>query len=106
MTTTNTPTIAQLVAAGGREWTHPSTGAVRVYFSDVCALAGWEVHYYGTGRISSALYRGAPVSNSRAAREMPTHAKLWFEAGRFHATNLSDADREHAIAAILARVGG
>lgn len=57
--------IAQLIAAGGKEWKSQDGRLHRVYFQ-VATLIGFECDQYKTGNISSATLAGQEISNALA----------------------------------------
>ena len=62
--------IEKLTELGGKLWEKGDKR--RVYFNApaVAAMIGLNIHYYGTGNISSANLNGEKISNSRARRMM------------------------------------
>lgn len=103
-----TLTTDQLISCGGKLWTADS-GEQRVYFEVSPEMLGWDIHHYGTGRVSGARHNGADVSNSRATAALNrlSGAKFWFDVARdgFFARGLEGAEGATLKSAILARLG-
>jgi hypothetical protein len=59
----------QMTRIGGREWTHPRTGEVRIYINDDiwAPLVDFEVNRYKSGNICGASLNGRRVSNNKAS---------------------------------------
>lgn len=76
--------IETMTTIGGSRWT--KAGKDRVYLNDWAAFAGLEIFHYNTGNISSAAYRGEPISNSQAYKLAGAIDKVWFDAetGKLH----------------------
>jgi len=84
MSTTRALTAQQAAAAGGRTWTHPQTGATRVYLPDtvIAEAIGLEYERYRSGNIWWATLRGAKLSNARATNLLG--ASCWVEDDTLH----------------------
>lgn len=97
---------AALVSIGGSRW--QKAGKDRVYFNGLCALYGLELEHYRSGNISAAWVDGEPISNSHAFDLQLTlsAAKLWFDCsdGKFHAQGLTQAQHDHLVARIKAKL--
>lgn len=104
--TTPAPSPTHLERIGARRWQSPE-GEERWYLNNLPELLGWKIRRYGTGKISSALYRGAKISNGRATAAMTTLglAKLWFADGQWHSRGLTPEQHAEAVSAAVAAMG-
>lgn len=76
---TDTYTIAQAEAIGGRIW---AAGLrTRVYFGErvIATVLSLDVTRYASGNISAATLAGEKISNTRAAAIL--RARVWLEEG-------------------------
>lgn len=73
-------TAEQMKAIGGREWTNPNGGELRIYLSDWPPFAGLDIDRYKTGNIRYADLDGERISNSQAAKFIL--GKVWWEDGK------------------------
>lgn len=90
--------------SGGRAWTYPSTGAIRVYLNNWTDLLGLSiVTTYGTGNISAAVLDGQPISNVEARRILGGDPKVWWENGAVHITGGTHL-AQHYLRAVTAAV--
>lgn len=97
-------TVRRLLARGAKLWSHPLTGATRVYLNGLARdLLDIEVDYYKTGNLKFFSMGGYKYSNCSGKRILCSLAKTWYdpEAGRIICDDKDlAADLEAAIANI------
>ncbi|MEJ2043682.1 MAG: hypothetical protein P8X74_03700 [Reinekea sp.] len=73
-------TVENLIKAGGNEW-KSDAGHHRIYFNNNAERVGLSCSFYKTGNVSTAIYCGEKISNSKAGKILSelSFVKVWFD---------------------------